>query len=80
MNIQQLETGKNISEEIKTTKEEIEKWEKSFGLSNEYIKLESNEGRRHAMPTSVDFDTLKAVTLSSLQKKLSLLQKEFKEL
>lgn len=51
MKIEQLKTGNKISEEARTVKEEIEKWEKSFRLSEEYVKLESEQGRRHALPT-----------------------------
>lgn len=81
MNIEQLNKGQALSDEIGVIKEMIKRWESSESFGEETVYTTTEKKNRQSVSLDyVDFAIVKTLTLSTLQKRLTELQKQFDEL
>lgn len=81
MNIEQLDKGRELIVEISVLENEVKQWgfSEKFGEDSVYT-INGKNNKQCVSLKYVDFNIVKTLTLSTLQKKLTELQKQFDEL
>lgn len=78
MNSNQLEIGKQLTAALEKLRTQKGVWEKSSSICE--LQIRSDNDRYYATSEHVNFDVLKTLTLDTINKKISELQKEFDSL
>lgn len=81
MTIEELENGVKLSEKIKVLENELINWKIATKIKNTLLYINVGNGNKQEVQTEyIDFDVLKTLTISRIEKELNELKQQFENL
>lgn len=80
MTNEQLQNGIRMAEEIKYLEKQLERWNEAIRFSNSSISLFDSKCRVEVETKYIDFDVVKALAISKIEKRLKEVKEQFENL